>query len=112
MRFIALGALWLWTAMVASTVQGAESQLSEGSQELHESMEAGMQKMHSMKMTGNTDADFAAMMIEHHRQAIAMSRAAVEHGSSAEVKAKAQEIIAVSEKDISDLEKLKGQTPR
>lgn len=75
-------------------------------------MNAGMEKMHAMKMSGNTDADYVLMMIEHHRQAIAMSQAAVEHGSNADVKAKAQEIIAVSEKDIGDLERMKTQTPR
>lgn len=112
MRFKALGALWLGTALFAATTLAADEQVSEGSRELHEAMAAGMEKMHSMKMTGNADADFAAMMIEHHKQAIAMSRAAIEHGSDAGVKAKAREIIAVSEKDIGDLEKLKADVPR
>jgi uncharacterized protein (DUF305 family) len=71
-----------------------------------------MEKMHALKMSGNTDADYVSMMIEHHRQAIAMSRAAVEHGSNADIKTKAREIIAVSEKDIGDLEKMKMQNPQ
>lgn len=112
MRSKTLNAILVGSLLCAATAQSAEDHGSEGSRELHQSMNAGMEKMHSMKMSGNTDADFVAMMIEHHRQAIAMSRAAVEHGSDAEVKTKAREIIAVSEKDIGELEKMKMRTPR
>lgn len=107
-----LSAILLSAFVCVTTAQAADAPRSEGSQELHESMTAGTEKMHSMKMSGNTDADYVSMMIEHHRQAIAMSRTAVEHGSNSQVKAKAKEIIAVSEKDIGDLEKLMPQAPR
>jgi uncharacterized protein (DUF305 family) len=105
-------ALILGISLCAATAQGADNQSSEGSNDLHQSMMTGMEKMHSMKMSGNTDADFASMMIEHHRQAIAMSRAELEHGSNAELKAKARQIIADSEKDIGDLEKVRQQNPQ
>ena len=88
---------------------GQSSAQSKGSQNLHKDMMDGMQEMHSMKMTGNTDVDFAAMMIEHHEQAIAMSKAQLENGKDPEVKRKANEIIAASEKDIADLKKWKSQ---
>jgi uncharacterized protein (DUF305 family) len=112
MRSKKLNAIVVCALMCAATALAAENDGSEGSRELYQSMNAGMEKMHSMKMSGNTDADYVSMMIEHHRQAIAMSRAAVEHGSNADVKSKAREIIAVSEKDINDLEKMKTQTPQ
>ena len=82
---------------------------SKGSQDLHKAMMDGMQEMHSMKMTGNADLDFASMMIEHHEQAIAMSKAQIQNGADPEVKRKANEIIAASEKDITDLKKWKSQ---
>lgn len=82
---------------------------SKGSQDLHKAMMDGMQEMHSMKMTGNTDVDFASMMIEHHEQAIAMSKAQLKSGKDPEVKRKANEIIAASEKDIAELNKWKSQ---
>ena len=82
---------------------------SKGSQDLHKAMMDGMQEMHSMKMTGNTDVDFASMMIEHHEQAIAMSKAQLQSGKDPEVKRKANEIIAASEKDIAELKKWKSQ---
>jgi uncharacterized protein (DUF305 family) len=47
-------------------------------------------------------------MIHHHQQAIEMSRAELKHGKSAELRKKAQEIIAASEKDIADLKKHQG----
>jgi uncharacterized protein (DUF305 family) len=92
-----------------SAMAGQTSAQSKGSQDLHKAMMDGMQEMHSMKMTGNTDVDFAAMMIEHHEQAIAMSKAQLENGKDPEVKRKANEIIAASEKDIADLKKWKSQ---
>ena len=88
---------------------GQSSAQSKGSQNLHKAMMDGMQEMHSMKMTGNTDVDFASMMIEHHEQAIAMSKAQLKSGKDPEVKRKANEIIAASEKDIADLNKWKAK---
>ena len=81
---------------------------SKGSQDLHKAMMDGMQDMQSMKMTGNTDQDFASMMIEHHQQAIAMAQVQLKNGKDTEVRKKAQEIIAASERDISDLKKWQG----
>lgn len=107
-----ISAILLGALVYSTTTQAADNPGSDGSQELHESMKGSMEKMRSMKMSGDTDADFVSMMIEHHRQAIAMSRTAVEHGSSANVKAKAREIIEVSEKDIGALEKLKTKVPQ
>jgi uncharacterized protein (DUF305 family) len=91
-----------------STMPGHDA-ASKGSQDLHKAMMDGMQDMHSMKMTGNTDVDFASMMIQHHEQAIAMSKAQLKSGKDPEVKRKANEIIAASEKDIADLNKWKSQ---
>ena len=81
----------------------ASSTASSGSKALHETMMKGMQDMNSMEMSGDTDRDFAAMMIQHHQQAIDMSRAQLKSGKDPQVRKKAEEIIAASEKDIADL---------
>ena len=81
------------------------SSASGGSKALHDSMMKGMQHMHTMKMTGNVDKDFALMMIHHHEQAIAMSQVQLNQGKSPEVRKKAQEIIDASEHDIAQLKK-------
>ena len=86
-------------------MQTAAASQSPGSKELHKAMMRGMQDMQGMKMSGDADHDFASMMIKHHEQAIAMSKAQLKNGKDPEVRKKAQEIIAESEKGISELRK-------
>ncbi|MES2331111.1 DUF305 domain-containing protein [Sediminibacterium roseum] len=57
------------------------------------SMKSMMDKMGSMKMTGDPDIDFAGMMIEHHQGAIDMSEAEIKSGTDEKLKAMAQNII-------------------
>jgi uncharacterized protein (DUF305 family) len=83
----------------------SEKPSATGSDTLHQSMMSGMDKMHSMKMSGDTDQDFANMMIVHHQQAIEMSKAEITYGKNAELQNKARQIIAQSEKDIAELKK-------
>jgi len=97
---IAMAGALSMSAFAADNAKGGS-----GSQELHQSMMSGMEKMHDMKMSGDTDKDFADMMIAHHEQAIEMSKAVLNHGDDPEVQKKAREIIAASEKDIRDLKK-------
>lgn len=56
-------------------------------------MNASMDKMSSMKMTGDFDNDFASMMIEHHQGAIDMSEVELKSGKDETLKAMAQKII-------------------
>lgn len=56
-------------------------------------MNASMNKMSSMKMTGDFDNDFASMMIEHHQGAIDMSEVELSSGKDETLKAMAQKII-------------------
>lgn len=57
------------------------------------SMNGIMEKMDSMKMSGNFDLDFANMMIEHHQGAIDMSQEELKSGKNEKLKAMAQNII-------------------
>lgn len=56
-------------------------------------MNSMMNKMHSMKMTGDFDLDWANMMIEHHQGGIDMAQVELSQGKDEKMKAKAQEII-------------------
>jgi uncharacterized protein (DUF305 family) len=89
----------------STIAQAANSTQSPGSKELHKAMMDGMRDMHGMKMSGDADHDFASMMIKHHEQAIAMSKVQLKSGKDPEVRKKAQEIMAASEKDIADFKK-------
>ena len=64
-----------------------------------DSMKAGMSKM---QMTGNTDKDFAMMMIPHHESAIKMAKAELSHGMNADLKKIAQKEINDQTKEISE----------
>jgi len=85
-----------------------DAKTSAGSKAIHDAMMKGMESSHQMKMSGDPDRDFASMMIQHHQNAIEMSRAVLKHGKDPEIRKKAQEIIAMSEKDISELKKHKS----
>lgn len=54
--------------------------------ELGETMTAMMDAMHIIKMTGNTDKDFAIKMIPHHQAAVKMANDELSHGKSRELK--------------------------
>ena len=67
-------------------------------------MMSGMQQMQGMKLTGDTDKDFAMMMKMHHQQALNMAKAEVAHGKSPEMKAMAEKIIIDQTKEIAQLD--------
>jgi uncharacterized protein (DUF305 family) len=75
-----------------------------GSEAMHKTMMAGMTEMQKMKMSGDTDRDFATMMRMHHQQAIEMANAQVQHGKSPELKAIAKKIIADQKKEIAQFD--------
>lgn len=84
----------------ASSAEGK----SEGSQELHQTMMDGMQRMQSMQPSGNVDKDFAEMMVMHHQSAMQMAKEQIEHGKSPEMKAMARKMMESQQKEAAQLE--------
>lgn len=70
------------------------------------SMNAMMDKMSSMKMSGDFDKDFATMMIEHHQGAIDMSKIEIAKGTDEKIKGMAQTIIAKQTEEINKLQQI------
>ncbi|HEU4459542.1 MAG TPA: DUF305 domain-containing protein [Methylibium sp.] len=92
-------------AFAQSTEAPMSKSMGQGSQQMHEQMMSGMQKMQSMQPGGDTDKDFAMMMRMHHQTAIDMAKVEVEQGKSSEMKALARKIISDQQKEIAQLDK-------
>ncbi len=92
-------------AQSAGSASASAGNMAHGSQQMHESMMAGMQKMQGMQPTGDTDKDFAMMMRMHHQQAVDMAKVEVQHGKSPELKAMAQKMMKDQQKEIDQLDK-------
>lgn len=94
------------TALAGAGFAGdRDHQGSHGGKDLHGAMMSGMESMHSMKMTGDVDRDYAAMMIKHHENAIAMNKVLLEQGKNAELKAMAEKMTATQTKEIQELKR-------
>ena len=96
------------TGMSASGAMGKPTMsgmASDGaSKEMQGSMMSGMEKMKDMKLSGDTDKDFAMMMRMHHQQALEMAKPEVDQGKSPEMKAMARKIIKDQSKEIAQLD--------
>ena len=75
-----------------------------GSHDMKTSMMMGMDGMQKMKMSGDTDKDFAMMMKMHHQQALNMAEMELAHGKSADMKAMAKQIIVAQKKEIAQFD--------
>lgn len=77
-----------------------------------ETMSKMMHEMHNAKPTGNNDIDFAVMMVEHHKGAVAMSEVEVKQGSNAEMKAFARKVIDDQNKEIGSMQAFISKAPK
>ncbi|SMB83623.1 protein of unknown function DUF305 [Hymenobacter roseosalivarius DSM 11622] len=75
-----------------------------GDSPLKASMDEMMGKMDAMKMKGNTDHDFAHMMLEHHKGAVVMADIQLRDGKDATMRQMAEKIKADQQKEIGELE--------
>lgn len=72
--------------------------------DMHGSMKGMMKNMESVKMTGDTDVDFATMMKMHHQGAIDMAQAELQSGKDAKMRAMAMRIIKDQQKEIKEFD--------
>ena len=116
MCFVPLTALWLASgpahaqtapamAPSASMPMGKMNKGAAGPHDMKASMMMGMEGMQKMKMSGDTDKDFATMMKLHHQQALNMAEMQLANGKSPEMKTMATQIIAAQKKEIAQFDK-------
>ena len=75
-----------------------------GSGDMHGSMMGMMKSMETMKMSGDTDRDFAMMMKVHHQGAIDMAQVELKNGKDAKMRAMAKRIIEAQQKEIKEFD--------
>lgn len=68
-----------------------------------------MDEMHTNKPSGNNDADFAKMMIGHHKGAVKMSELLLKKGKNEELKTFAGKVIATQNQEITLMEKFRNE---
>jgi len=73
------------------------------------SMMGMMKNMDSMKMSGDTDRDFATMMKVHHQGAIDMAQMELQSGKDAKMRAMAKRIIKDQQKEIKEFDRWLGK---
>ncbi|WP_405681651.1 DUF305 domain-containing protein [Streptomyces sp. NBC_01238] len=89
----------------------ASSSHSPFAAEMDASMETMAKAMADAPMTGDTDRDFAAMMVPHHQGAIAMAKAVLEHGKDPVLRRLAEEIIVTQQQEIGVMRSRLAATP-
>jgi Uncharacterized protein conserved in bacteria len=67
---------------------------------LMKNMETMHASMAAAEPSGNNDADFVNLMVPHHQAAVDMARTELLHGSDAQMRRLAQEIITDQESEI------------
>ena len=80
------------------------AKMAAGTSPLMASMNEMMAKMDAMKPKGNTDHDFAHMMLEHHRGAVAMADIELRDGKDATMRQMAEKIKADQQQEIGEME--------
>ncbi|MFC6224913.1 DUF305 domain-containing protein [Hymenobacter artigasi] len=93
------------TTAAAGDMAGMDhSKMADGASPLVASMNDMMAKMDAMKMKGNTDHDFAHMMMEHHKGAVAMAEIELRDGKDATMRQMAEKIKADQQKELGEME--------
>ena len=88
----------------AGSSDGAATTTDRGWSDLTTSMEKMHHAMASVAPSGDTDVDFARLMLPHHRAAIDMAKTELLFGKSPELRRLAQEIITDQQSEIDVME--------
>jgi len=101
--YITITALSIVGALLLRAATGSRDGQSEADANWSELI-ASMDKMHiamgAVKPTGDSDVDFATLMLPHHQAAIDMAKTELLHGKDPQIRRLAQEIITDQQSEI------------
>lgn len=87
-------------ALAQSPPMPGMASTAASSDAMMQAMETMDNAMAAAPRTGNTDQDFVAMMIPHHRGAIDMANIELAHGKDPRLRGLARDIIAAQQREI------------
>ena len=91
-------------ALLVATVFPAEAQPAKGAPAAFERVRETMNsRFKDMKLTGDPDKDFAAMLIAHHEDLIFLAKTQLEYGGDRHLRQLAQKLLDEQQKQISEL---------
>lgn len=90
---------------------GMSNTASPADQEFAAGMTQMNNQMSAAPMTGNADRDFVAMMLPHHKGAVAMAQTELKYGKDPEMRKLAHDIIAAQDKEISQMQHWQAKHP-
>jgi uncharacterized protein (DUF305 family) len=101
-----LGRLAVLLALAGTAPAFAQSSapmpgMSSADMAFSKGMSAMQHDMAAAPMTGDTDQDFVAAMIPHHKGAVAMAEVELKHGHDAYLRRLAKDIVAAQEREIA-----------
>ena len=114
--FLATCALIALSAAVPALSADADQQSRRGpggpmksqdsmSREMHRSMTQDSKRMGGMRMTGDVDYYFAAMMRQHHESGVRMAEMELRNGKNDEMKKMASKIVESQKKEIEEFDR-------
>jgi uncharacterized protein (DUF305 family) len=71
-------------------------------------MDAMHEEMNALRISGDPDRDFAALMIPHHRSAVGLAEIYLRHGRNPELRRIAEAIIAGQTQEVGELQRFAG----
>ena len=99
----------LLAALVAILPLGAIAQ--DAAKAMMDADHKMMEAMHAVKITGDADKDFVAMMIPHHQGAIDMAKVELQFGKDPEIRALAEAIVKAQEQEIAEMKAWQAAHP-
>jgi uncharacterized protein (DUF305 family) len=104
--FWTLLAYALWLSAISTIPSSVPAPTADA--DLDKSMEAMHAEMQKVHYSGNADADFASLMIQHHQGAVQMAGVELRFGSDPRLRRLAQEIIITQQSEIDVMKSVIG----
>jgi uncharacterized protein (DUF305 family) len=96
--FWILLAYGLWLSAISTLPFSVSARKADA--DLDKSMERMHTEMQKVRYSGNTDADFASLMVPHHQGAVQMAEVELQFGSNPRLRRLAEEMIVTQQSEI------------